>query len=143
MLVAVFWASQSGSGPYLVEDVFKFVLRQSRALDIFDCSKLSCHPLAVLALDRCHPLLCQLVFYRGVLPQIHLRADNQTRNPWTVVVYLGKPLFADVLEGCGRCDGKAHKEYIGLGVREGAETVVIFLSSGIEQTEGVGLITNP
>jgi hypothetical protein len=33
------------------------------------------------------------------------------------VVYLGEPLLADVLEGGGRGDGKAHEEDVGLGVR--------------------------
>jgi hypothetical protein len=47
-------------------------------------------------------------------------------------MYLGEPLLADVLEGCGRGYGEAYEEDIGLGVRKGSETVVIFLSGGIE-----------
>jgi hypothetical protein len=107
-------------------------LRQSRTLDVLDRTKLSCHSLTVLALYWRHPLLCQLVFYGGVLSQIHLGTYNQAWHTRTVVVYLGEPLFADVLEGCGRGYGEAYEEDIGLRVRKGSETVVIFLSGGIE-----------
>lgn len=128
---------------YLVKNVLELVLRQGRALNVLDSAKLSRHPLAVLALDRRHPLLCQLVLYRSVLPQIHLCAHDQTRHARTVVVYLGKPLLAHVLKRRGRGYGETHEEYVGLRIREGSEAVVIFLSSGIEQSERVGLVTNP
>jgi hypothetical protein len=128
---------------YLIEHVLELVLRQRRALDVLDCAQLSRHPLAVLALDRRHPLLGQLVLDRVVFPQIDLRADNQTRHARAMVVHLGEPLLTDVLERGGRRHGEAHKEDVGLGVREGAQAVVIFLSGGVEQAEGVGLITDP
>ncbi len=60
-----------------------------------------------------------------------------------MVVHLGKPLLADVLEGSWAGDGEADQEDVGLGIRERAETVVIFLSGGIEESEGVGLIADP
>ena len=49
-----------------------------------------------------------------------------------MVVDLGEPLLADVLEGGGGGDGKADEENVGLGVRERSEAVVIFLSGSIE-----------
>lgn len=60
-----------------------------------------------------------------------------------MVVDLGEPLLADVFEGGGGGDAETHEENIGLGVGEGSQTVVIFLSSGIEKTESVRLIANP
>lgn len=51
-----------------------------------------------------------------------------------MVVYFGKPFLSNVLEGCRGCDGEADEEDIGLGIREWAQTVVIFLSGCIEKT---------
>jgi hypothetical protein len=117
---------------YLIKHVLELVLRQGRALDVLDSAKLSRHPLTVLALDRRHPLLGQLVLDRRVLAQIHLCAHNQTRHPRTVVVYLGEPLLAHVLEGCGRGYGEAYEEHVRLGIRQGSQAVVVFLSGRIE-----------
>jgi len=52
---------------------------------------------------------------------------------------LGEPLGGDVFEGRGGDDGEANKEDIGLGVGEGAQSVVVLLSSGIPKTEVDGL----
>ncbi len=49
-----------------------------------------------------------------------------------MVVDLGEPLLPDVLEGGGGSDTEADKEHIGLGIREGSKTIVIFLSGGIK-----------
>lgn len=102
---------------YLIKHVLELVLRQSRALDVLDRTEFACHSLAVLALYWRHSLLCQLIFYGVVLPQIHLCTHNQAWHPRTVVMHLGEPLFTDVLEGGGRSYGEAHEEDIGLGVR--------------------------
>lgn len=82
----------------LVENVLELILRQRGALDIFDSAKLPCHPLAVFPLDRGHSLLKQLVFYVCVISQIHLGADDEARHSRAVVMYLGKPFFANVFE---------------------------------------------
>lgn len=60
-----------------------------------------------------------------------------------MVMYFGKPFLSDVLEGGRGGDGEADEEDIGLRIREWAQTVVIFLSGCIEETQGVWLITNP
>ena len=49
------------------------------------------------------------------------------------MVDFGEPLFAHVLEGGGGCDGETDEEDVGLWVGEGPETVVIFLSGGVEE----------
>jgi hypothetical protein len=51
-----------------------------------------------------------------------------------VVVYFREPFLSDVLEGGRGGDGEADKEDIGLGIREWTQTVVIFLSGGIEES---------
>ena len=60
-----------------------------------------------------------------------------------MVVNLWEPLFADVLEGGWRRDGEADEEDVGLWVGEWTQAVVIFLSGGIEESEGVWLIADP
>jgi hypothetical protein len=59
------------------------------------------------------------------------------------VVDFGEPFLADVLEGGGAGDAEAHEEDVGLRVGEGAETVIVFLAGGVEEAEGVGLVTDP
>lgn len=59
------------------------------------------------------------------------------------MVHFGKPLLPYVLKGGGRGDGEADEEDVGLGVREGAKTVVVFLSGCVEETEGVGFVADP
>lgn len=75
--------------------------------------------------------------------QVELGTDDQARDARAVVVNLGEPLLADVLEGSRRNDGEADEEDVGLGVREGAETIVVLLTGGIEESKGVRLIANP
>lgn len=136
---------------YLVKDVLEPLLGQSRALDVLDSTELSGHSLAVFPLDGLHLLLTELA-KNGVLlvvalllrwAQIELGTDNQARDTRAVVVDFGEPLLAYVLEGSRRDDGETDEEDIGLRVGERAETVVIFLTGGIEESKGVGLVTNP
>lgn len=136
---------------YLVKDVLESLLGQGRALDVLDGTELSGHSLTVLSLDGLHLLFAKLA-ENGVLlvialllrwAQIELGTDNQARDARAVVVNLGEPLFANVLEGSRRDDGEADEEDVGLRVRERAKTVVILLSGSIEESKGVRLITNP
>lgn len=85
---------------YLIKHVFQLILRQRTALDVLDGTELFCHPLAVFSPDGGHLLLGQLFPDAGVIAQIDLGADNQARHARAVVMYLGEPLLADVLEGC-------------------------------------------
>lgn len=59
------------------------------------------------------------------------------------MVNFGEPLFSDILKRGRRGDGEADEENIGLRVGEGSETVVIFLSCGIEESQSVWLVANP
>lgn len=60
-----------------------------------------------------------------------------------MVMYFWKPLFAYVLERGRGGDTKADKEDIGLGVGQGAETIIVFLTGGVKEAEGVGFISDP
>ena len=60
-----------------------------------------------------------------------------------MMVDFGEPFLADVLERGGGGHAEAHEENVGLGVGERTEAIVIFLTGGIEETEGVGFVANP
>jgi hypothetical protein len=60
-----------------------------------------------------------------------------------VVVDFGKPFLSHVLKRGRGSDREADKEDIGLGIGKGAQTVVIFLSGGIEEAEGIRLVADP
>lgn len=90
-----------------------------------------------------HFLLGQLLTNSGVVAQIGLSADNKTWDAGAVVMDLGEPFLTDVLERRGRGHRKADQKNIRLGVGEWAKAVVILLTSGIEETKGVRLVSNP
>lgn len=48
---------------------------------------------------------------------------------------LGDPLLLDVVERIGRVDGEADEDNVRVGVGEGTESVVVFLSGGIPKGE--------
>lgn len=89
---------ESESLAYLIKDILQLVLRQSRALHIFNCTKLLGHPVAVLLTNRLHLLASQLLPNAGVVAQIGLSADNKAGYTGAVVVHLGEPLFPYVFE---------------------------------------------
>lgn len=60
-----------------------------------------------------------------------------------MVMHFWEPLFADVFERSRGSNREADKEDIGLRIRQGAQAIIVFLSSSIEQAEGVGLIADP
>ena len=101
---------------YLIEDILELVLRQRRALDVFDCPELLGHPLAVLLANRLHLLLGQLFPHTRVIAQIRLCADDQARHARAVVVDLREPFLAHVFERSGRRDTGAYEENVCLRV---------------------------
>jgi hypothetical protein len=48
------------------------------------------------------------------------------------MVDFGKPLFADVFERGWGCDAEAYEKNIGLRIGKRSQTIIIFLSRGIE-----------
>lgn len=128
---------------YLVKYILQLVLRQGTTLDVLDRTQLLGHSLAVLFPHGLHLLLRQLVFDTGIISQIDLCANDEAGDTGAVMVDLGEPFLANVLEGCRRGDAETNEEDIGLRVGERSQSVVIFLTSSIEQAEGIRLITNP
>lgn len=110
-------ACNQGQQTHLVEDVLQFELRECGALHILHRTQILGHAFAIFSLDRSHSLFSKLLAHCGIVTQVHLRADDQTRNAGTMVMDLGEPLLADVLEGCWRRNAETDEEDVGLGVR--------------------------
>jgi len=79
--------------------------------------------------------LAELLNRLLVETQILLATDKDLGNVGAEVVYLRAPLFANVVEGIGRVDGKADQDDVGVGVRKGTETIIVFLASRIPERE--------
>lgn len=60
-----------------------------------------------------------------------------------MVVDFGEPFLANVLKRRGGSNGEADQEDIGLGVGQRTKTIVVLLTGGIEQAQGIGFITDP
>ena len=104
------------SHSYLVKNVLELVLCQSTALDILDSTEFLGHALSVLPAHRRHLLLGEFVADAGVVPQVNLGAHNEARDTRAVVVDLGEPLLANVLEGRRGGDAEADQKDVGLGI---------------------------
>ena len=128
---------------YLIENILQPELCQRRALHILHRAQFLRHPLAVLLSNRLHLLLRQFLPHSWVITQIYLCADNQAGHAGAVVMHLGEPLLPNVLEGRGRRHREADEEDISLWIGQGSETIVVFLSSRIEEAEGIWFVTNP
>jgi hypothetical protein len=131
------------AGTNLIKDILKLVLCQSRALDVFYSTQLLRHTVAIFLADGLHLLTGELLANGRVIPKISLGTDDQTGHTGAVVVHLGKPLLADVFERRRRGHREADEEDICLRVGKGAETVIILLTGGIEQSQGIRLIADP
>ena len=83
---------------YLIKDVFKFVLRQGRALNVLDGAQIFSHTLTVLLTHRLHSLFCQLLSHLRVITKIRLSTDDQAGNTRAVMMNLRKPFLANVLK---------------------------------------------
>lgn len=112
----------------LIKYILEALLRECRALDVLDRTQLPRQPLTRLKGHRPLLLPSKLFGDSWVIAEIDLCADDQARHTGAVVVYLGEPLFLDVLKGCRRCDGEAHQEDVGLRVGQRSQAVVVLLT---------------
>lgn len=69
--------------------------------------------------------------------------DDEARDARAVVADLREPFFLNVLKARRGVDGKADQEDVGLRVGQGAQTIVVLLTRGIEQSKSVRLIADP
>jgi hypothetical protein len=81
----------------------------------------------------------QLLDGGTVFTQINFGSDQDERDVGAVVRNFRIPLGPQVFEGGGIDDGIGQQENVGLRIREGSKTIIIFLSSGIPETQIDGL----
>lgn len=127
----------------LVENVLETLLSERGTLDVLDGAELSSELEALISGHGPQLVTGQLVLNHLVGSQIDLGSDNEAGHAGAVVVHLGEPLLLDVFKRRGRGDGETDEENVGLGVTQRSQSVVILLSSGVKQTECVGLVSNP
>jgi len=84
-------------------------------------------------------LLAELLLSVVIVTEIELGADKDNGDLGAVVADLRIPLGGDVLEGRRRDDAEADKEDVCLGIAERTQTIVIFLTGSIPETQRDGL----
>lgn len=80
-------------------------------------------------------LCLELSDHVSVVAKVRLGTDEEDGDTGGVMVDFGPPLGSDVIVRVRGDDGESDNEDISLGVGEGTETVVIFLTGSIPQTE--------
>ena len=80
-------------------------------------------------------LLIELFTKFNIVPQINLGSNKNTRSVGAMVLNLWIPLGENVLKRITRDYRETNQKYIGLGVAERAESIVIFLSSGVPKPQ--------
>lgn len=69
----------------------------------------------------------------GVFSKILLQAYQDDGHAEAPFVCLFDPLVFDVLQGVRRVDCKGNEEYMGLGVGQRPQSLVVFLTRGIPE----------
>lgn len=113
---------------HLVENVLQTPLSKGGTLHKLDSSQLLGQSFTLLRRDRPLFLPSELLDHGLIIPQINLRSYDETGHSRAVVMDLWEPLLLDVFKGGGRGDREANEEDIGLGVREGSQSIVILLT---------------
>jgi hypothetical protein len=144
----------------LVENALKVPLSQSGALKVLVCLDFLGASQRLFVRHGLHTLLAEGLERSGVFSKIELGSDQDDGDIGRMMVDLGVPLelvstglgflFAasmvvssylglDVVKRGGADDGEADEENVGLGVGQRSQSVVIFLTSGIPETQANGL----
>mmetsp|Transcript_45288 Transcript_45288/g.145710 ORF Transcript_45288/g.145710 Transcript_45288/m.145710 type:complete len:253 (+) Transcript_45288:112-870(+) len=117
----------------LIEHILEALLRQRGALEVLCRADGLCHLLPLLQTDRCLVLLAQLRNRGPIRSQVELRADEDERAVWAVVLQLGEPLLFHVLVRGARDEGEGDEEDVRLRVRERSQPIVVFLPCCVPQ----------
>ena len=122
-----------------IKDVLESLLCQRTALDEHDGLQLLGKALALLLAHRLLLVLGQLLQGLGVVPQVHLGAHQEEGRLGAVALDLRHPLLLGVLVGGWRDHAEADQEDVGLGVRQGPQSVVVLLAWGGELAVAVNI----
>jgi len=91
--------------------------------------------LTLLLADGLLRGLCELRNGLGVVSEILLTSNKDDGEVGAEVEDFRDPLLLHVVQGIGRVNGEANQDNMGVGIREGAETVIILLTGRIPQGE--------
>jgi len=119
----------------ILEDFPNAFACTSRALEIVSCADLLGDCLALLGSDRALGRPTEVVEGLGVPPEILLASDEDNRQAGAKVHHFRDPLFLDVFQRVGTIDGEADEDNVRVRIGERAETVIVFLSGRIPESE--------
>jgi len=108
------WAQDSSNS--LVKHALQIPLRKRRTFQVLVCPDLLCNDQGLVVRNWLHALLSQALKCSGILSQVELRTNEDDGDGGSMVINLGEPLCANVVEGGGRDDGEANQEDISLGI---------------------------
>jgi len=118
-----------------VKDCLESFLGERRALVVLGGADLLGESQSLILLDHLEALGCQLRDHAGVSSKIALGSDENQRSSRAVVLNFRIPLALDVLERRGGDDREADQEDVSLGIGQRSQSVIIFLSSSIPQSQ--------
>lgn len=121
-----------------IKHTLQIPLRQRRTLQILMCPNLLGHRKRLFIRHRLHLLRPQRLSSGSVFSQIQLCSNENDGHARCVVLDFGVPFGFYVVKGWRRDDGEADEEDVGLRVGQGAETVVVFLTGCIPESEADG-----
>jgi len=122
-----------------IENILQSLLGECRAFHEFDCIDFLGFGHSLFVRDGCHVLFSESVDGILFFSQIELSSDQDNGGAWAVMRDLRVPFGGNVLERRGRDDGETAEENISLRVREGSQSIVIFLSGSIPESKIDGL----
>ena len=119
----------------LVKHALEALLGERRALEVLGGSDIARHLVTLCVGDGLHPSVSELGDGLWVFSKIELGSDKNHGDVWCVVTDLRSPLGADVLKAWRADEREADEEHVRLRIGQGPESVVIFLTCRVPETE--------
>jgi hypothetical protein len=132
LLVSLGQESGPGGG---LEDLTDTIVGSCGALEVLVGTDLLGDVLALLLADGGLRGLGELLNHLSVVAEIDLASNENDGETLAEVKDFGNPLLLDVVKRVRGIDGEANQDDVGVGVRERAKTVVVFLTSSIPKSE--------
>ena len=127
---------------HLVKYILESLLSESGTFHVLDGPELPGQPVPHVEAQRPLLVLGQLLHGGGVVSQIYLCSHQQEGSLLAMVGDLWDPFFLDIFKTRRGDHTEAHEEDVCLGIDEGPQLVVVLLSGGVEEPQGVGLPTD-
>jgi len=119
----------------LIEYVLQALLREGRALKVLHSANILRHSYALAVRNRRHTPLTELLNGNRIFTQIQFGANQDQRRRRGMMRDFRPPFGPDVLETRRTYEREADEEDVGLGVRQGPESVIILLTGRIPKSK--------